>query len=285
MKTLFTCFFLAAHLALAQDDFELLLASQASNGSTPPPPAGALTNMLSAYWRMDWTNAAGSDAWGTNKLTPFGGVVTKTGLLTNCIEVIAASTQKEKAQIGPDIATVNKSWAFAGWFNFYNNATAYFVGKYPSGTREWLLVRAATLSFYYATNGANYATLDTAVLPSSNVWHLITAMVDKTNRDMIVVIDLATWKTNQVASIQTTELSLPLEIGCVAGNGNNMLGKIDNCGMWTNRTLSMAEITNLYAAGVGTNLVQNFRPSKFNGPMWTGGKPQRTYYANNAPVP
>ena len=268
MKSVVSILFLAAQIVLAQDDFEFLLVAQPKAG-TPPPPIN-LTQMMSAYWRMDWTNAAASDGWGTNNLTPSGGPVTVSGLLTNAIKVISASTQKVKAQIGPDISTVNKSWAFAGWFRFYNNAAAYFVGKYPAGTREWLLIRSGTLTFQYATNtGLNYGTLDSTVLPSSNVWHLITAMVDKTNRDMIVVIDLATWKTNQVPAILTTELNLPLEIGCVAGNGNNMLGEIDNCGMWTNRTLSMAEITNLYAAGVGTNLVRNFAPRHWEEPMWT----------------
>lgn len=190
MKMLLVFCFLAAQLALAQDDFELLLAPQPIGGSTPPPPAD-LTQMMSAYWWMDSTNGAGSDSWGTNNLTPFGGITNRPGLLTNCVVAIAALTQKEVAQQGPDLVTVNRSWAFSGWFKWYNNTAGYIAGKYVT-KREWSLFRTTTLLLHYSTNALNYATLDSGVLPSSNVWHLITAMVESTNRQMIMVIDLRT---------------------------------------------------------------------------------------------
>lgn len=260
--------FLACLPAWAQMDFDLL--AQLGAYTTPEPPPVTLPG-LAGYWRMDSTNQAGSDAVGTNTYTPYGGVTTTAALLTNGILcLVAANGQGVTIADGPTTSLENRSWAWSMWVNFYNNAATYFAGQYAASL-DWALIRSSSIiNFRYSTNANNYIALSAGVTSASNVWHLITCMVDAPNRQAILILNTNTFVTNDIAAVQASARNIPIEIGRMTGNPNELIGVVDDCLLVTNRVLTVSEISNLYNGGAGINLVRKSAPSKFN-PMWAGG--------------
>ena len=216
----------------------------------------ALIDNIAGYWKLDETsgNAADSTA-GAKTLTNTNSVTYTPGLINNGADFGAANTTKKLASASNITTSVN--FSMSGWVKLNTEIGAgttvflehgdnvrgvnHIMGyEYNAGARR-------VMFDYHKNGGTDTQTYYTFTLGTSNWCHLVYTY-DGTNMRMYVN---GTLQGTVAASGTGTILYDALTVGASQRFGSTYASaKIDEVGVWS-RTITAAEVTELYKAGNG----------------------------------
>lgn len=227
-------------------------ASATSNGIAV---SGLHTSLIS-YWqlgeasgnRVDSVTASANDLAPTN--TP-GNVTGKQG---NAIQLVSASGQFLSITSNASLQTGDIDFTIACWVYMDSSKDQAFMGKWKSGSDEYLLsYRPGTGRFilFYSSNGTATASLsaNTFGAPSLSTWYFLVAWHDSVNDQVGISVN----GTADTASYSSglTALGEPFRIGRQGDTTAwDVNGRVDEAGFWK-RVLSSGERATLYNSGNG----------------------------------
>lgn len=236
------------------------------NSATKPISAAGgsstLNTGLTAYWKLDEASGTRADS-GSNAqdLSDSSTTATATGKINNGIDVEFGGpshlyhADSSTLSLGTDTA-----FTFSVWLKF-ESFTGFRTGIIVKNTDrsgvadEYILdYRADSIERFTLTvgNGATSATVSASTFgtPSLATWYLVTAGHDPALDVLWIQVNAGTRDT-AVWSGGTQDTSAEFRIGTFTDNANLCFdGVIDEPGFWK-RSLSTAEVTEIYAAGIG----------------------------------
>lgn len=217
-----------------------------------------ITNLVS-YWSLEESSGTRFDAHGSNDLTDVNTVGVATGKIGNGADFETVNTESltitDASQSGLDI-TGDMSLSF--WINLETaipnandqyeiaSKTAFTSGNY--GWDLYLLNVSGAQRIYFAqsSNGTSFTQPFWSFSPSTSTWYHIVIVQDVGTNVTLYIDGVSQGTGTAVASNFNNNGNFYLG----RGFSNNLDGILDEFGIW-NRTLTSAEVTELYNSGNG----------------------------------
>jgi len=216
-----------------------------------------LNTNLNAYYNFDETSGtAALDSIGLNNGTITGATINKGyGKLGKTYYYDGSN---DKVTLGANVSlNIVGNLSLAGWFLINKTGvTNSMAGKWewdaaPNNRSWFLMVNSANKPlFYISPDGTdpNTKTVKATTAFSQNTWYHVAAVYNGTTINMYVngVLENITAYSSGIFNNKGTEA----ELGVQSDSHDYLNGSIDELGIW-NRTLTQAEITQLYNGGTG----------------------------------
>lgn len=220
---------------------------------SPTDPMTLIDTMLISYWNCD-TSGSLIDIVGPNDLTNQNSVSNVSGLINNCADFEASSTQffeiTDASQSGLDLGN---AFTISFWFDPESfSGDQLILGKYTvTGNQRSYLVywNFTNDTINLATSATGSSTINDQgwVVNLSNGWYHILISLDSSG---IATLYLNGASQGTKSGYGTPfNATAPFTLGQVNG-GNYVDGKIDELGIWS-RPLTAAEALRLYNGGAG----------------------------------
>ncbi len=218
-------------------------------GNNETNVAAGLTNGLVSYWRMDETSGTRTDVLGVNDLTANNTPGNTTGVITNAVTFVSASSQSLSKTDNSSFDPLTNAMSFAFWFRTTTLAGARSaLGKDDfSGQRQFLFdVSSSKMVFYAFTNNTTAVALTANTFGnlSINTWYFCVGTWSREDGRMFLRI-------NNAYDTVLGAAEVPIKTSPLAfAQGNKWDGYIDEVGMWS-RVLTAKERSYLYNNGAG----------------------------------
>lgn len=215
-----------------------------------------LTNLV-GHWKFNESsgNPVDSSTFGTT-LTNNNTATFSAGLLSNAINLAAASTQYASAATNANISTAGDiSFSFQSWAKFtslaatrpivqltWDESYGQFILFYNAGNNDWRVQMA---------NGATQV-IEGTTTPSTGNWFHFVFTYNASTDALNLYVNGGTPATASYAGGNTTNTG-NFKVGALTGSSLYMDGQIDDTAIWTNRVISSGEVATLYNGGVGLN--------------------------------
>jgi len=210
----------------------------------------ALLNALIAHWRLEEASGVRVDAHGGNDLGDINTVGQAAGKLGNAASFVA--TNEESLGLGENAALSmgNIDFTIAGWVRFDSLAGTGLVGKWASGSLEYLVYFDGTnLRFHVSNNGTDNVSVANSASISTNTWYFFVAWHDAANDTInISVNNNAAASAAHTTGVHDGDASFHLARNEEGGTWLN--GRLDSVSIWK-RLLTSGERTQLYSSGNG----------------------------------
>jgi len=203
---------------------------------------------LVSYYKFDEGSGAVIDSINFMNLTNSGATNT-TGIIKSGYDFEASES---------DYMTNSSNYGISGtqartinvWVNLETNVTQEFVSTGTISSGKYWALRYSPPSLSIDYEGSN--TVSNTTIPSLGNWIMITGSYDGTKGKIFVNGQLTADETDTIS----TTLTL-FNVGKRGNNANYVDGKMDEIGVW-NRSLSQAEVTQLYNGGDGISYTNVF---------------------------
>lgn len=214
----------------------------------------ALADNMTAYWSLDEASGNAIDAHAANDLTDNNTVGSATGLVGNARDFEADNSEDFSIADNADLSAGDIDFSFSLWFKtegveFVVRAMLY---KGDGGQYEYLLMRGGgggiSFSVCSAAGFANETTVNSTASIFDTNWHHVACGHDSVNNLIWIQVDDET-RVTQAYSHGCYDSTKSFILGSQAGI-RFWDGLLDECGFWK-RTLTTAEVTELYNAGAG----------------------------------
>jgi hypothetical protein len=225
--------------------------------------SSTLNTSLVSFWKLDEASGTRSDEIGSNDLTDNATVAQVAGKLGNAADFEQDNEPPvEHLSIADNssLSTGDIDYTFAFWVNRESDdgADKTVVSKASTGALRW------EYQIYYDDSSDEY---DIAIYPGTNIaiarigsgvgsasatgtWDFVVAGQDATNNQAFIQINNGTRQTVALSGTSIDGTSAFL-VGSFDTNGLNQWdGGIDAMGFWK-KTLSLAEVSDLYNSGTG----------------------------------
>ena len=209
----------------------------------------ALLKELISHWRLEEASGVRADAHGGNDLGDVNTVGQAAGKLGNAASFVA--TNEESLSIGDNTALSmgNIDFTIAGWVRFDTVAGTGLLGKWASGSLEYLVYFDGTnLRFHVSNDGdANVSVVNSAAI-SANTWYFFVAWHDAAADTINISVNNAAASAAHATGVNNGTASFYLgrnEEGLTFLNG-----RLDSISIWK-RALTANERTQLYNGGNG----------------------------------
>ncbi len=219
--------------------------------------ANTFLTSLVAYYKLDEASGNATDATANAlTLTLAGTITSTTGIIVN-----ARTTGTDDSNTN-NFQSSSASFAFGAsnfsvsfWFNTSSGTNVNFprfISKMTeaSGNYGWDVEwnsSTAKINFAVSANGTSKTTAVNSATISNNTWYHVVAVKDGTNITLYVN-GVAGTPVAFSSSIFATTANFFLFSH--SGGTRSFAGLIDECGVWS-RTLTSAEVTDLYNSGAG----------------------------------
>lgn len=209
-------------------------------------------------WTLNEASGLPQDSWGGNSAVLNTAVSTSSGCVDgNCLSFNGSSNQvsvndSDSLRPGMEIAV-------EAWFKMNNlSGTQTIISKdNPGPTNYWMDVRSngsqICVGGYTSASGICYNCSSIAV--SANQWHHIIFSYDQ--QKMKIFFDGAERSSLSLACALNSSAA-PLRFGTREGSGGFLNGYLDTVRVY-NKALTLSEIKNIYAAGIGRKMAESGR--------------------------
>ena len=217
----------------------------------------ALKTNLISYWKLEEASGTRVDAHGSNDLTDNNTVTSATGKSGNAADFEAGNSEylniTDASQSGLDITgdlSINL------WVNFESLTTGRMISKSDFGTadRAYSFLWVNTVTDYlrlYLYDGVTEYEPTVAWTPSTATWYMLTVVYDASAGTQDYYVNGSQQGTQQTGAVNSIRNSTAnFNISAAQGDVNYFDGLIDEVAIW-NKTLTTAEITEIYNAGTG----------------------------------
>lgn len=216
----------------------------------------SLNTSLISYWKLDEISGTRADSVGANNLGDNNLVTQAVGKLGNAGHFASSSSQYLSIADNASLSTGNTDFTISLWVYLdTKGASEVFVSKYSSvaPVGEYAIYYDPTTDrFIFSTfrSGVQYdAVANSLGSPATGTWYFLVATHSSSaNTNTLRINDTY---TNTVTSVEHSDSTAPFEIGrFITRTDFYTNGRIDSVGFWK-RTLTAAEITQLYSSGSG----------------------------------
>ena len=210
----------------------------------------ALLNELVAHWRLDEASGVRVDAHGGNDLADVNTVGQAAGKLGNAASFVAGNEESLSITDNAALSMGNIDFTIAGWVRFDALTGTGLVGKWATGSMEYLVYFDGTnLRFHVSNNGtANVSVVNSASI-SANTWYFFVAWHDAAADAINISVD-----NNAAASAAhgtgVNNGDAALFLGHNEEGITYLSGRLDSVSIWK-RVLTAAERAQLYNSGNG----------------------------------
>jgi hypothetical protein len=203
-----------------------------------------------AHWRLEEASGERVDAHGGNDLGDVNTVGQAAGRLGNAASFVAANEEALGIADNPAISMGNIDFTIAGWVRFDSLVAAGLVGKWGSGSLEYLVFFDGTnLRFHVSNDGTGNTSVVNSASISTNTWYFFVAWHDAANDTInLSVNNNAAASTGHSGGAHDGGSSLLL--GQNEEGGSYLNGRLDSVSIWK-RLLTAGERTQLYNSGNG----------------------------------
>jgi prepilin-type N-terminal cleavage/methylation domain-containing protein len=210
-------------------------------------PAGLLTNLVS-YWPLDETSGTRYDAQGSNDLTDYATVTSRTGKQSSAASFDDATSEYLAINSDPSLYITN-SFTISFWLYLDDiSGVNTLISKWANGggnQQEWILyMNGGTFLTYIGTTNNITTTF------AAGQWYHVAITGDASaNLTLYVNNSVAHTVTNSGYRASGTSA---LRFGTNSAT-NFFDGSMDEVALWS-RTLSAGEVAQLYNFGLGSHI-------------------------------
>jgi len=202
------------------------------------------------HWHLGEATGSRLDSIGTAHLTPIGEPVQVEGILGNAVQLSPTTADFLYVNSDPTLRLNGTDFTIAGWLMLDSVSPMPILGKWQSGSKEYLLqCDGSTLSIIVSSNGLAAFTLAGSVLVETGIWYFFAAWYDTVLDTLYISID---------NGVPEEDLYVDGVFGansdfCLGYEGvaeNYFAGRLNSISIWK-RLLTLAERNSLYNSGAG----------------------------------
>lgn len=210
----------------------------------------ALLNELVAHWRLEEASGVRVDAHGGNDLGDVNTVGQAAGKLGNAASFVAANDESLSVGDTPSLSMGNIDFMIAGWVRFDALTGTGLVGKWATGSLEYLVYFDGTnLRFHVSHDGTANVSVANSASISVNTWYFFVVWHDAAGDTINISVN-----NNAAASAgHTTGVNngtASFHLGRNEEGLTYLSGRLDSISIWK-RLLTADERTQLYNSGNG----------------------------------
>ena len=222
----------------------------------------AITDYLSAYWKLEESSGNRLDSWGSSTLTSNNSVGQTTGIQGSCASFTAASSMFLSMADSAAVSSGNVDFAAMCWVYITNygasaNGQRFFSKDDNGVNREWLLgyetgANKFTCILWSGASGSGFTQVyaNTFGAPSINTWYQLWFLHDSVGNTLGIQVNNGTVDTT-AASSGIYDGAAPLHIGGYNASAQFVQGRIDEAAIFKGGLPTTAEKTFLYNSGAG----------------------------------
>ncbi len=214
------------------------------------PQALDLLAGLQAHWKLEEASDTRYDSAQEHHLTPHGMVLQAEGKTGYGAEFIPATSAYLSCPSSPGLRLGGGDFTIAGWVFFNALLEAGLVGKWETGSLEYLVAcNGSQLCLRVSPEGSNPAEVCTSAGLESGLWYFFSAWHDSAAGTLNIALNNQSPSTlSYGAGVCAGDAEFNLGRDALAGLG--LAGRLDAVSLW-NRVLNTGERARLYNAGNG----------------------------------
>ncbi len=213
--------------------------------------ASTLLTGLAAHWKLDEASGTRYDSAQAHHLTTHGNPMQVEGKVGGYATQFSPSRYDYLSTNSTPALRLNATdFTLAGWVFFDSVDAVSLLGKWQSGSREYLLACDGTfLALSVSSNGSDLTTLNGSVSLETATWYHFAAWHDTTLQTLNLAIDNGVPASASYAS-GVFAADSDFEMGRDAIAETYFGGRLNSVSLWK-RLLTAAERTQLYNGGNG----------------------------------
>ena len=207
-------------------------------------------NSLIAHWKLNESSGVRIDTHGGLDLADINTVASATGKIANAASFIAGNEEALVVAEGPELSMGNIDFTIAFWVWFDALAAAGLVGKWGTGSLEYLAYFDGTnIRFYVSNDGSNTVNVLNSQAIAINTWYFVVAWHDANANTINLSVNNNTPAT-AAHSAGVYDGSSALFLALNEEGVIYLSGRLDSLSIWK-RLLTASERTQLYNSGSG----------------------------------
>lgn len=216
---------------------------------------------LVGYWRLEEASGTRYDcSKNGNHLTSNNSVGQTNGIQQNCSSFVSASSQYLSLTSNSSVQAGDVFFCVSAWaYTLSTNLQKAIVSKFDSSVnkREYLLYLDADNKFKFLVNAVgdsgNSIICTNSTTAVTNTWYFVVGYHDPNANTIGCSVNGSAFATTSTSAGILASTSI-FAIGAIQPAGSAFWnGRIDEVGIWKNRSMSASDITFLYQSGRGTH--------------------------------